>query len=45
MDNQLAVDNEFALLRSLLRSKGMMDTELDNHLKRVEVKVKSLVKP
>ena len=43
MDKRTAADNEFSLLRSLLRNKGALDFEIDNHLKRMETKVKSLV--
>lgn len=38
-----AVDNEFWTLRSLLRSKQVLDLELDKHLERVEILIKSFL--
>jgi hypothetical protein len=43
MDKRTVANNEFSLLRSVLRSKGALDLEVENHLKRMETKVKSLV--
>ena len=38
------VDSEFWVLRSLLRSKGAMDLELDKHLERTQLLIQALLK-
>jgi hypothetical protein len=43
MDRRDEVGNEFALLRSVLRGKGVLDLDLDNHLKRMQIVVTSKV--
>jgi len=38
------VDNEFWVLRSLLRDRKVLDLELDKHLERVQILIQSLLR-
>ena len=44
LDAQQTVSNEFWVLRSYLRSQGVMTLDLDKHLERMEIVIKAAIR-